>query len=81
MKRYWLQLQRVFSSVAVGIGGFVITMFVTILLGEILPDPSEHGHAFFSPQDANLFLLSILLGLLVAIVVSAKCYRYIGNAR
>ena len=61
------------SSVAIGIVGFCMTMPIVILLGGLLLGPLE-GHAFFSTRDAILFLISILLGLIVAVFVGIKYY-------
>jgi hypothetical protein len=42
---------------------FCITVPVMILIGGMFLGPLE-GHAFFSPRDAMLFLISILVGLI-----------------
>jgi hypothetical protein len=41
------------------------------------PAKPQQGHAFFSPQDAILFMGSILAGLIVAAFVGMKYYRYV----
>jgi hypothetical protein len=81
MKRYQLQLQRIFSSVTLGIGSFLFTVPVTLFLGDKLIKPSQHGHAFFSQQEMGLLLFSILLGLVIAIAAGVKCYRYLGKSK
>ena len=81
MQKHQIQILRIFSSITVRIGGFLLTTPLVMFLGGKLLDPSNKGHAFFSQQEATLFLLSILLGLLVAVVVGVKCYRYIGKSK
>lgn len=81
MKNRRAQILRVYSSITLGIGGFLLTVPLTIFLGALLLDPSEQGHAFFSPQEVVLFLISIFAGLIVAVVVGVKNYRYQGKSK
>ena len=74
MKNLRIQILRIYYSITVGIGGFLFTVLITIFFGGRLLEPPEQGHAFFSPQEANLFLLAILLGLVVAIAAGVKYF-------
>ena len=72
------RITQVLSSIAIGIVGFCLTMPMVILMGGILLGPVE-GHAFFSKRDAVLFLISILLGLIVAGFVGTRYYRFLNK--
>lgn len=80
MKNFRMQILRIYYSVTVGIGACLLTAPLTIFFGGILFHPDQ-GHAFFSPQELNLFLFGILLGLFVATVVGMKYYLYLGKAK
>ena len=81
MKNGRIRTLVIFSSITVGIGGFLLTVPLTIFLGGLLIGPSERGHAFFSSQEATLFLISILVGLIVAVIVGVKYYQYQGKSK
>ena len=81
MKNRRDQTLRIFSSITVGLCGFLLTVPLTIILGEMLLGPSEQGHAFFSPQEAMLFLVSALMALIVAVIVGVKYYKYQGKSK
>ena len=73
------RIVRMLSSITVGIIAFCLTLPLVIFLGSIFLSPPQ-GHAFFSAQDAILFLISIFVGLTVAIFVGIKYYRYLGKS-
>jgi hypothetical protein len=73
-------ISRVISSTAVCIFAFCLTFPLVGLLGNILFNPQQ-GHAFFSPQEATLFLISFLMGLTVGIVAGIKYYRFLGKSK
>lgn len=81
MKNRRDQTLRIFSSITVGLGGLLLTVPLTIILGGMLLGPSEQGHAFFSPQEAKLFLVSLLIALIVAVIVGVKYYQYQGKSK
>jgi len=79
MNIFRYKLVRILSSIIVGIVGFCLAALLIGNLGAIFV--TEHGHAFFSQQEAVLFLMSILLGLIVAIVIGIKFHRYLSNRK
>ena len=81
MDRRQGRILRIYSSFTVGIGGLLLSVPLALILGSLFLTPSEHGHAFFSPQEATLFLFSILLGMFIAIIVGVKYYRFRGKAK
>ena len=81
MKNRRDQISKIFSSIIVGLGGFLLTVPLIIILGAMLLSPSEQGHAFFSPQEARLFLVSALTALIVAVIVGVKYYKYQGKSK
>ncbi len=81
MKNRQYQISRIVSSITMGLGGFLLTVPLTIILGGMLFGPSEQGHAFFSPQEAKLFLVSLLIALIVAVIVGVKYYQYKGKSK
>lgn len=62
------QILLVLSSICVGSMAFCISFFLVLLAEGILVGAPE-GHAFFSPQEGNLFMISVLAGLIAAIFV------------
>jgi hypothetical protein len=69
-----------FASASVGITAFCLTLSLTLFLGGVVLDLPQ-GHAFFSPQDVMLLFISLLAGLIIAIISGVKYYRYLGKAR
>ncbi|MFZ1040777.1 MAG: hypothetical protein WCA79_01655 [Anaerolineales bacterium] len=70
---------RILSSIIVGIVGFRLAVALVGNLGAIFV--AEDGHEFFSSQQAILFLVSVLLGLITAVVLGTTFYRYINNRK
>ena len=71
-------ITQILASIAIGIVGFCLTMPMVFLVGGILLGPLE-GHAFFSTRDAVLFLISILVGLIVAVFVGKSYHSYLNK--
>jgi hypothetical protein len=69
---------RVLSSIAVGTMAFCLTVPAAVLFGALIVDLPE-GHAFFSPQDAILILISIAAGATVGMIVGKIYYDSLGK--
>ena len=71
------------SSIAVGTIAFCLTLLLVLILGAILLFQLllvESG-AFFPPEFVVLFLVSILLGSIVAGFVGTKYYRFLEKSQ
>jgi phage-related protein len=71
---------RAISSVLVGIMAFFIAFFVALFVGGILLGPLQTD-VLIPPQLAALFLISILVGLIVAVFVGIKYYRHMEKSQ
>ena len=64
------------SSFIVGLMAFCVTLLLMLLVGGILLGPFE-SDAFIPPQLLVLFLVSILVGWVVAVIAGRKYYLHI----
>jgi len=73
------QFYRVLSSIGVGVVVFCATAFVSLLAGGILLGQLETD-ALIPPELKILFLISGVIGLILAVFAGVQYYRYAGRS-
>jgi hypothetical protein len=75
-----MRILNLSSSVMVGLMAFCLTLLLTLPVGGILLGPLE-SDALLPPQLAILFLVSVLVGLVVAVLAGRKYYFHVERER